>query len=227
MRFVNREALALSAVNPRHAVISTDGKYLIVAVYGGGAYNVLRIEPDGRIGPVTDIRKELGCGPNRKRQSSAHPHTVAFDASGHYLFGTDLGADRISVFRLHDGKLRRIAEVSVPPGSGPGKMLVHRTVPVLSVFHELSGSIANYEWQPVEKTLHEIQLRPEYHFRSGMQPQFESAAAVAHRDTVYAIGADRENVTRHDAGYEGLPPTRPRIVARVPNATAFALRLVS
>ena len=223
MRFVNRQTLSLSAVDPRHAVVSPDGKHLIVAVYGGGAYNVLRIQPDGRVGAVTDIRKELGCGPNRAWQSSAHPHTLAFDGSGQYLFASDLGADRISVFCLHGDQLQRIAQLSVPPGSGPGKMFVHPTEPVLSVVRELNGSIASYKWKPEEKTLQEIQLRPGAYLKLGMQQQFGSAAAAAHRDTVYAIGADLTTVT----GHEILPPTRSRIIARVPNATAIALRLVS
>ena len=41
LTFVNRQSLSLSATAPRHAAVSPDGRSLVVAVHGGGAYNVL------------------------------------------------------------------------------------------------------------------------------------------------------------------------------------------
>ena len=57
---LNRQPLSLSATSPRHCAVSPDGRSLVVAVHGGGAYNVLPIGEDGRLGRVSGILKEIG-----------------------------------------------------------------------------------------------------------------------------------------------------------------------
>ena len=41
------------------------GRYVVVANYIGGDFVVLPIEPDGRVGPVSGVLKDVGAGPNR------------------------------------------------------------------------------------------------------------------------------------------------------------------
>jgi 6-phosphogluconolactonase len=103
IELLSRRPLALSAIRPRHLAISPDGKYMVVAVYGGGAYNVLAIEADGKIGALVHVFKEIGLG------ASAHPHSVVFHPSGQFVVGTDLGCDRNSVFAFDNGRLSRSA----------------------------------------------------------------------------------------------------------------------
>ena len=43
LALIGRQALSLSAIGPRHLALSPDGRYMVVAVYGGGAYNVLPV----------------------------------------------------------------------------------------------------------------------------------------------------------------------------------------
>ncbi len=118
---VHRQPLSLSATRPRSVVISPDNRYLVVAAYGGGVYNVLPLKPDGTLDAVCGIFKELGCGPHPTEQTSAHPHSLIFDPSGRFLVSSDFGCDRLSVFTLgSQGKLYRQALLQLPPGSGPG-----------------------------------------------------------------------------------------------------------
>jgi 6-phosphogluconolactonase len=141
---MNRQPLSLSGVSPRHIAVSPDGNYLVAAIHGGGAYNVLPIGPDGVVGRVTQILKEVGAGTHPVNHTSAHPHTVVFDAKGQHLLATDEGCDRVSVFAFQDGELTRTALTSCRPASGPGHIAIHPSGRFFYVSNTLDGSIDCY-----------------------------------------------------------------------------------
>lgn len=148
LEFLNRRPLSLSATRPRHLAISADGRILIAAAHGGGAYNVFSLEADGTLGKIIGIRKEVGCGPQEKYQSSAHPHSLALHPGCEYWVASDLGCDRLSVFRFADGIPVRKASVATFPGSGPGALAFHPSGLVLYVIHELRPSISCRRFYP-------------------------------------------------------------------------------
>ncbi|HEX4166965.1 MAG TPA: beta-propeller fold lactonase family protein [Bryobacteraceae bacterium] len=144
---VQRQLLSLSATDPRGLTISPDGRFLVVAAYGGGIYNVLPIQPDGTLGGVSGIFKELGSGSHPVYQTSAHPHSVIFDPTGRFLLSSDLGCDRLSVFTLDpSGKLTRYSYVQLKSGSGPGAMELNAEL--LSVQHQLTNTCRPYRFNP-------------------------------------------------------------------------------
>src|SRR5579883_1953125 len=144
---INRQPLSLSGVRPKHLAISPDGKYLIVAIHGGGAYNVLPIGLDGAIGRVAQILKETGSGPHAASQTSAHPHSSMFDPRGQYILATDEGCDRINVFAFQDGRIIPAARAACTPASGPAHLAIHPSGGFFYVVNRLGGSIDLYNWQ--------------------------------------------------------------------------------
>ena len=143
---LNRQPLALSATRPRHCVITPDGRHLVAAVYGGGAYNVLSIEADGALERVSGISKQIGCGVHVEHQASAHPHSVICDGTGRYFLGTDFGCDRLNIFTVNAGGLTQVGQVTLPPGSGPGPLALHPSGSLLYVLNELSASVDGYRY---------------------------------------------------------------------------------
>lgn len=143
----SRQALSLSATRPRHMAISPDGKLLAVATYGGGIYNLLPISPDGSLRPPSAIFKDAGCGPCATAQASAHPHTLFFEAGGDRLLSSDFGSDRLSVFVLEDGRLRRQTLRSTGEGSGPGAWVLNPAGSFVYAWHDLEGALACYRYQ--------------------------------------------------------------------------------
>lgn len=142
LQLVNRQKLSLSATAPRHVAVSPDGRALVVAVHGGGAYNVLPLGQDGSVQPVSGILKETGSGPH-DRQRSAHPQMVVFDRVGRVV-SADLGSDRMSVLKLDDARLRRLGWHAAQPGSGPRQVAFHPDGELLFVANELDASVACY-----------------------------------------------------------------------------------
>jgi 6-phosphogluconolactonase len=136
----NRAPLSLSAILPRELAISPDGHSVVVAVHGGGAYNVLPILEDGRLGRVSGILKEIGSGPHAL-QASAHPAAVMFDRGGRVL-AADQGSDKLSVLSLDNGGLQVSGRRHATAGSGPSSMVLNPTGKQLYVTHALNGSVS-------------------------------------------------------------------------------------
>jgi 6-phosphogluconolactonase (cycloisomerase 2 family) len=134
---ISRQSLSLSATMPKSLALSPDRRHIVVAVYGGGCYNVLPVNTNGEIGPVTQVFKEIGSGPHPK-QATAHPYSVLFHPSGQFLITTDLGADRISVFRFHEGRMTRVHQLKAPAGSGPAQLEMNPTGSQFVVHHHFT-----------------------------------------------------------------------------------------
>jgi 6-phosphogluconolactonase len=144
LEFRNRVPLSLSAIVPRDLAVAPDGRSVVVAVYGGGAYNVLSIYEDGRLGTVSGIFKETGSGPH-VLQAAAHPSVVMFDRVGRVLTA-DQGSDKLSVFSLSNGELTVAGRCEVPAGSGPSSMVLHPDGNRLYVAHALNGSLSSFAY---------------------------------------------------------------------------------
>ena len=142
----NRIALSLSATRPRHMAISPDGKFLAVAAYGGGIYNVIAITEDGGLGKVISIFKETGCGPHAL-QSSAHPHNLCFDAVSGHLLSSDFGSDRLNLFAVDEGSLRRCMQRSTGEGSGPSQCVFHPSGSFIYAWHGLEKMLVCYRYK--------------------------------------------------------------------------------
>ncbi|HEX2916966.1 MAG TPA: beta-propeller fold lactonase family protein [Edaphobacter sp.] len=123
LRLLNRQQLALSAIHPRHAAVTPDGRQLVVAVRGGGAYNVLPIEEDGTLGLVSGILKEVGA--DRTSQGrKPEPNMVAFDPAGR-IVTVDGGTDRLSVLSLGAEGLTAQHRVELEAGCNPRQVVIH------------------------------------------------------------------------------------------------------
>jgi 6-phosphogluconolactonase len=151
LTFMNRRALSLSATSPRHLALSPDGRSAMVAVHGGGAYNLLSISEDGRLGRVTGIVKETGCGPCAEHQDTAHPQMAIFDAAGRHVLAVDMGTDRLSVLSMEDGKLTVRERYALDAASGPRQIALHPTGRWIYVANGLDGSVSGYEYDPMRR----------------------------------------------------------------------------
>ena len=142
---LGRQALSLSAVLPRSVVVSPDREKLIVAVHGGGAYNLLPILRGGRPGRVSSVIKVTGSGPIPGHQDTAHPQYALFDSTGKRIIATDLGTDTITTFVAEDG-LQAHSRYEMPAGSGPRHLALHPNGELLFVANVLDGSISGLRY---------------------------------------------------------------------------------
>jgi 6-phosphogluconolactonase len=126
---------------PCQLSVHPSGKYVLAANYAGGTVAVLPIGRSGELGPATDVKTDRGeVGPARAASAPAgsfaisghdrpHAHMIQSDPSGRFVLSTDLGMDRILVWRLdlRTGKLipNDPPAVSLPSGDGPRHFAFH------------------------------------------------------------------------------------------------------
>ncbi len=146
LTLLNRQPLSLSATAPRYLAVSPDGSSLIVAVHGGGSYNVLPLRIDGSLDGVSGILKETGCGPDLERQNASHPQMVLFDPTHHRILSADLGSDSLNIFTLAQGRLNVTHRCATDPGRGPRLIAIHPSGQILFVMNELNPSISCFRY---------------------------------------------------------------------------------
>jgi len=126
---------------PAHLSVDPLGQFVFVANYGGGSFAVLPIKQDGSLGNATDVNLDVGSVGSTKATNAPpgsfaisghdapHAHMIQSDIAGTFVFGADLGQDRIYSWRLdrQAGKLvaNTPAFVAVPPGDGPRHFAFH------------------------------------------------------------------------------------------------------
>jgi 6-phosphogluconolactonase len=149
---------------PAHLSIHPAGKHALVANYGGGSVAVLPIQPDGRLGSASDVKRHLGTvGP--KQASGAppgsfaisghdgpHAHMIEADPSGRFVLAADLGLDEIRVWRFDDVKgtltPNEPPSVALPPGDGPRHFAFHPNGRWLYSLQEEASTVVTFDFDP-------------------------------------------------------------------------------
>jgi 6-phosphogluconolactonase len=201
LEFKNRLPLSLSAIAPRDLAVAPDGRSLVVAVHGGGAYNVVTLLEDRRLGRVSGILKVTGSGPHAL-QASAHPSAVIFDRTGRVL-AADQGSDKLSVLSLINGELTVGSRCEVAAGSGPGSMVLDPDGKRLYVAHTLNGSLSSF---PYDATVGRILDRKQKVWTSSVG---EIAALAMHPSGQLLYSAHRDGMRAWkiatDSSLDALP----------------------
>lgn len=141
---------------PTHLSQSRDGRYLFVSNYGssvnpGGSLAVMPTAKDGTLMPVTQIAAHKASEVHPERQQSAHVHSAVMSPNGKTLFVSDLGADKIFVYRYDPANAERPlspadpAFISLPDGSGPRHLVFSPDGLQAYATLELSAQVARFD----------------------------------------------------------------------------------
>ena len=147
LRYLDRHTSC--SKTPCHLACDSKNRVVISASYTEGQVEVHKLGQDGRFLPDRpQVLFHQGTGPVADRQERAHAHCVAFAPDGERVLVTDLGADRIFLYRL-DGDSLTLApdgEIPLEPGAGPRHMVFSRDGRFLYVVTELSNQVYAYRW---------------------------------------------------------------------------------
>jgi 6-phosphogluconolactonase len=139
LRFLNR--VDSRGSSPAYLSVDDSGRYAFVANYFGGSIAVFPILADGRLGAAVDVHQDQGhlgsvhptSGPPGSFAISGHDaphaHMILPDPKSRFVLQSDLGQDRIYVYRLGSktGKLSAADPpfISLPTGDGPRHFVFH------------------------------------------------------------------------------------------------------
>lgn len=153
------------------ACVSLDhsGRFALVANYGGGSLAVLPVLPTGALGAPVDLRRDHGSVGSRRAtdapggsfaisgHDAPHVHMVLPDPENRFVLATDLGQDRIYVYRF-DSKTGRLSEnapyTALPSGDGPRHLAFHPNGRWLYSIQEEASTVALFDYDRLRGSLH-------------------------------------------------------------------------
>jgi 6-phosphogluconolactonase len=141
--------------------IDKTGHYVLMANFGSSSVTVLRINDDGSLGEQTAFMKHLGKGKDPFFQSKAHPHSINVSPDNRYAVVSDLGVDKVFVYRF-DAATGALSPDNPPfvdadPGSGPRHFVLDAAGKFGYSLQEMSGFVSVLAWDPSKGTLTKVQ----------------------------------------------------------------------
>lgn len=131
--------------NGCYLTASSDGKYMLDAVYDSGKLRLYKMDERGIVVERLDVFQVEGNGPH-ERQDHAHSHFVTEMPDGKYFAAVDLGADKIVTFSIEEERLVVVAESKVAPGSGPRHLVFSDAGDYAYILTELSNEVIAAEY---------------------------------------------------------------------------------
>lgn len=145
---------------PCHLSLDGTGKFLLVANYDTGSFEVLPIR-QGALGAPIDFIQHSGSSVNPKRQSGPHAHCVVTDKNNRRALVTDLGLDKIMIYEF-DARTGKLTPNQKPwfqtkPGAGPRHFAFHQNGRWAYVINELDSTMSALAYDRESGELKETQ----------------------------------------------------------------------
>jgi 6-phosphogluconolactonase len=158
LKLVNQQTSGGSG--PCHLALDGSGKFLLVANYDAGSFEVLPIR-QGALGAPVDLIQHRGSSVNPKRQAGPHAHCVVTDKNNRRVFVADLGLDKIMIydFDSRTGKLtpNQPPSFQTRPGAGPRHFAFHHNGRWAYIINELDSTMSALTYDRASGELRETQ----------------------------------------------------------------------
>jgi 6-phosphogluconolactonase len=144
---------------PSYVSVDQSGHYVLDANYGGGYVEVYSLDADGSLDQQTAKVQFEGSSVHPQRQTKPYAHWIRTDPTNKFALASDLGTDRIMVFRFDHGKLipNNPAFAKVAGGSGPRHLAFHPNGHWLYAVQEISNQLLAFRWDAHQGTLTQFQ----------------------------------------------------------------------
>ncbi len=146
---------------PAYVSVDRAGRCVLVANYGSGSAALLPLESNGRLKPASATVQHEGSGVDPNRQKGPHAHSINADLTNKFALATDLGIDKVLVYRLDPKKGTLVANdppsAALAPGSGPRHLAFHPNGRFVYVSDELKSTVTAFTWDATRGVLQELQ----------------------------------------------------------------------
>lgn len=145
--------------DPCYISIDRTGRFALVANYSSGNIAMFPIQPDGQLGSAAAVIQHNGSSIDPVRQDKPYAHCILPDPANHFVFATDLGADKLLIYELDltEGTLSPHREINIRPGAGPRHVIFHPNAPYLYLINELNSTLVVYRYDGQSGNVEEIQ----------------------------------------------------------------------
>lgn len=179
--------------SPCHLAVDASGKWLAVANYGDGVMTIYPIGADGKLGEASTTEKHTGSSANPSRQRGPHAHEVVFSPDYKRLLLSDLGLDKIFVYKF-DASTGKITpndppSASVPAGNGVRHFAFHPKGRTLYSINEIGSAVTAFHYDPIRGALDPFQNLST--LPDGFKGQNSTAEIAVDRSGKHVYGSNR------------------------------------
>jgi 6-phosphogluconolactonase len=140
-----------SGAGPCYISVDKDQKHVFAANYAGGSLSVFPLNADGSLKQASQIIQDQGTGPDKTRQDKPHVHTAMLSPDEKYLLYSDLGTDKLNIYRYKSSQEQPLTPanppfISVTPGDGPRHIDFSANHKFLYVLTEMGANVYTYEY---------------------------------------------------------------------------------
>ncbi|TVQ01912.1 MAG: lactonase family protein [Balneolaceae bacterium] len=165
-----------------HVSVDPLGEFVYVSNYSEGNVVVFKIREDGSVTEAVDSAYHEGSSVNERRQRAAHVHSVIPSADGRFIYVSDLGIDKIKIYKVNRDT-GELTPADTPyfanePGAGPRHFVIHENGRFAYSVEELTVTVAALRVDSETGALHQIErysLLPE-----GVEPDDSMSGADLH-----------------------------------------------
>lgn len=189
LELINQEGSG--GAGPCYVSVTSDGKFLAVANYGGGSVASYRLAGDGSLSAPVSVIQHRGSSVNPQRQAEPHAHSITFSPDDRFAYAADLGTDRLYRYAIDPstGALTAAGETVITPGSGPRHFSFRPDGKFAYLINEMTLQMAAFKVDKDSGDLTEIQsisTLPE-----GSEPLGSTAEVVCHPSGRFLYGSNR------------------------------------
>jgi 6-phosphogluconolactonase len=147
LKFLNKQNSL--GENPVYLSLSRSEKWLVNANYTGGGVSVYPININHELDDAVQVIQFKDSSIIKDRQSSSHPHAAVFSPRSDHVYISDLGADKIRLYRFDTTNISPLQKtepqfIRTTPGSGPRHLAFHPDGKYLYCVEEISEAVSVY-----------------------------------------------------------------------------------
>lgn len=146
---------------PAHIVLDQTGRNVLVANYNNGTVAVLPVAADGRLGQASCLVQDTGTSINPARQAGPHAHCVTLSPDNRFAFVSDLGIDKVMIFKFDAEQGKLIPNdppfAAIKPGSGPRHLVFRPDGKFAYLISEMASTVTTFGYDAKSGTLNELQ----------------------------------------------------------------------
>jgi 6-phosphogluconolactonase len=148
--------------DPCYVSVEGTGRFALVANYTSGSIAMFPIQPDGKLGPASDVIQHAGSSIHPERQTGPHAHCILPDPANRFAIAVDLGSNKLILYQIDfdNGKLHKHAEVDVQAGAGPRHLTFHPNGQFAYLINELNATVIGYRYDSESGIFQELQTVP-------------------------------------------------------------------
>ncbi len=133
----------------RHISTDAKDKYIFVSGYHDGKETVLRLNPDGTVGEITEGIYHKGLGSVSERTFRPHVSCGMRTPDERFVMVADIGLDQVKIYRMHPehGTLQLVDAIRCDLESGPKEFLFSPDGKFLYLLYEVKNVIDVYSYE--------------------------------------------------------------------------------